>query len=157
MGLLVGASSTTAASPTAAPPPTSPPERAATVGYEVAAPTSDVPVETAKRLDSARVRDLGAASPRHAVPGDLADLGIPYRAYVAYRFAADALERADRSCGLDWTVLAAIGRIESDHGRYGGAKVGSDGTVSPVIRGIALDGTARHLTDPGHRRRHGRR
>ena len=119
---------------------------AGTVGVSVDDPTTPVPAGTRKRLETARVKDLGAATPRrlHVSAADVDDLDIPYRAYIAYRFAADVLERADTGCDLDWSVLAALGRIESDHGRYGGASVQDDGSVSPAIRGIALDG--RHGT-----------
>lgn len=43
--------------------------------------------------------------------------------------------------GLPWTVLAGIGKVESDHGRHGGRTVAADGTVTPPLIGIALDGT----------------
>lgn len=42
---------------------------------------------------------------------------------------------------LPWSVLAAIGSIESNHGRHGGGKLQVDGTVFPPIIGIPLDGT----------------
>jgi len=42
---------------------------------------------------------------------------------------------------LPWSVLAAIGRIESNHGRHGGGQLQVDGRVSPPIIGIPLDGT----------------
>lgn len=52
------------------------------------------------------------------------------------------------TCGLSWTTLAAIGLVESDHGRHGGSTIGADGTVFPPIFGIALDGNAAsHLPD----------
>ena len=45
------------------------------------------------------------------------------------------------SCHLPQWLVAAIGKVESDHGRYGGNTVGSDGVSSPGIFGIALDGS----------------
>jgi membrane-bound lytic murein transglycosylase B len=68
------------------------------------------------------------------------DLDIPAAALLAYQRAAVVIGQADASCGLSWTLLAAIGRVESDHGRYGGARLRPDGTSSPAIRGVALDG-----------------
>ena len=65
---------------------------------------------------------------------------IPFAALYAYETAAAALEKADPACALDWSLLAAIGRIESDHGRYGGAELGDDGVSAPLIRGVALNG-----------------
>lgn len=52
------------------------------------------------------------------------------------------------SCGLGWTTIAGIAFVESDHGRHGGASVGEDGTVTPPIFGIALDGeSAAYIPD----------
>ena len=47
---------------------------------------------------------------------------------------------ADPDCEISWTLLAAIGRVESNHGRFGGAQLGSDGVSRPEIRGPQLDG-----------------
>ncbi len=43
-------------------------------------------------------------------------------------------------CALDWTLLAAISRVEGRHGTYGGSQVDTDGNVHPAIIGPALDG-----------------
>ena len=43
--------------------------------------------------------------------------------------------------GLPWQVVAGIGKVESDHGRFGGATLQPDGTIRPAIIGIPLDGT----------------
>ncbi|WP_344149106.1 lytic transglycosylase domain-containing protein [Nocardioides koreensis] len=86
-------------------------------------------------------------------PAALAHLDIPVTALLAYQRAAAIMENVDGSCGLSWSLLAAVGRVESDHGRYGGALLGADGVSSPVVRGVALDGrrpVARvHDTDGG--------
>ena len=66
--------------------------------------------------------------------------GIPDAALRAYRAAAQRLAVSDPQCGLDWSLLAGIGRVESHHGRYGGANLGVDATARPHIIGIALDG-----------------
>jgi len=50
------------------------------------------------------------------------------------------LTAAARCRGLSWTVLAGIGKVESNHGRYGGAIVDHDGNVTPPIIGIPLNG-----------------
>jgi hypothetical protein len=65
----------------------------------------------------------------------LAAGGIPARAVQAYQAAATAA-----GCGLPWTLLAAIGRVESNHGRFGGATLLADGRSDPPIVGIPLDG-----------------
>ena len=46
------------------------------------------------------------------------------------------------SCSVDWALLAGIGRIESNHGRLGGAWVSGSGQVSTTILGPLLDGGA---------------
>ncbi len=84
-----------------------------------------------------------AATPR-AIRG-LAANGIPNVALNAYRVAAARMSNADPGCGIDWAMLAGIGRVESDHGRYGGAVLHSDGTSTPQIIGPALDGTSSEL------------
>lgn len=66
--------------------------------------------------------------------------GIPLRTLAAYAGAALNKAAAMPECGLSWNTLAGIGAVESDHGRYGGATIADDGTVSPAIIGIALDG-----------------
>ncbi len=66
--------------------------------------------------------------------GAVADIPAPLLA--AYR-------KAGQTCpGLPWSVLAAIGKVESDHGRSGGANLTIPGDVVPHIVGRALDGTA---------------
>ena len=48
---------------------------------------------------------------------------------------------ASACVGLPWQVLAGIAKVESNHGRHGGASVGATGDVTPSIIGIALNGT----------------
>jgi membrane-bound lytic murein transglycosylase B len=52
-------------------------------------------------------------------------------------------------CRLSWVTLAGIGRIESNHGRFGGAKLDADGRPSRPIIGVPLDGSGgvREITD----------
>jgi hypothetical protein len=92
------------------------------------------------RLAGAPTRD---PSPQPATPpvvSGLAANGIPIVALNAYRVAAARMASAKPSCGIDWSLLAAIGRIESNHGRYGGAVLHPDGTATLRILGPALDG-----------------
>ena len=79
---------------------------------------------------------LGAASTANTLstPSEAASADVP--PLLLQLFIAEA-----RQCpGLPWTVMAAISKVESDHGRVGGAVIGVDGTVRPPIFGIALDG-----------------
>src|SRR4051812_49022070 len=70
----------------------------------------------------------------------LAANGIPNVALNAYRVAAARMANADPGCGIDWSLLAGIGRIESNHGRFGGASLNPDGSTTPKIIGPPLDG-----------------
>lgn len=51
------------------------------------------------------------------------------------------IEAAQQCPGLPWTIIAGIGKVESNHGRYGGATIGPDGTTNPPLIGIPLNGT----------------
>jgi len=66
--------------------------------------------------------------------------GIPRRALAAYAGATVVKEDHRPDCHLDWTTLAAIGAVESDHGRHGGSTVNDAGDVEPPIYGRDLDG-----------------
>ncbi|MGZ4623296.1 MAG: lytic murein transglycosylase [Blastococcus sp.] len=75
--------------------------------------------------------------------------GIPAVAFTAYTRAAAAVP-AD--CHLRWSLLAAIGRVESDHGRFGGAALLTDGLSAPPVIGLPLNGAGTALvadTDHG--------
>jgi hypothetical protein len=75
-----------------------------------------------------------------AVTTALDGSGIPEVALQAYRQAAAILAINEPACHLPWQLVAAIGRVESDHGRFGGAMLLSDGYGTRPIRGIPLDG-----------------
>lgn len=65
---------------------------------------------------------------------------VPAAALRAYHRAERTIARTDPGCRVSWTMLAAIGRVESNHGRYGGSQLGADGVSRPEIRGPRLDG-----------------
>ncbi len=73
--------------------------------------------------------------------GALTSTGIPAPALAAYRRAAQLVGVADPGCRLDWPLVAAIGKVESDHGRWAGNGLDGSGTVRPGIFGIPLDGS----------------
>jgi membrane-bound lytic murein transglycosylase B len=95
----------------------------------------------------ASVSEPGEIAP--GVPSGAADAvlasastnGIPDAALAAYQRAAQVIDAADPSCHLSWPLIAAIGRVESNHGRHGGNTLGTDGVRSPGIFGIPLDGS----------------
>ncbi len=66
--------------------------------------------------------------------------GIPSAALSAYQRAAQIINAADKTCNIPWELIAAIGRVESDHGRYGGNVLSDKGVSQPGIYGIALNG-----------------
>ena len=53
---------------------------------------------------------------------------------------AQIIDSADKSCNIPWELIAAIGRVESDHGRYGGNSLTQSGVSKPGIYGIPLNG-----------------
>ncbi|MEV6285398.1 lytic murein transglycosylase [Kribbella sp. NPDC051770] len=85
--------------------------------------------------------------PTQVVSG-LSRNGIPTAALKAYSRAQQVLAQADPTCHLPWTLVAAIGRVESNHGRFGGNALTTSGVATPGIYGPRLDGvnTAR-ITD----------
>jgi membrane-bound lytic murein transglycosylase B len=100
------------------------------------APAAPAPLAAASATGAgiaARVDPTWAASTAAAT-------GIPERAVLAYAGAALLKAEATPACKLSWTTLAAIGKAESDHGRHGGSSIGRDGTVTPPIYGVALNG-----------------
>lgn len=94
----------------------------------------------------ASVQDAPAGiDPRAGAEGALATLstnGIPTAALSAYRRAENLLGQADASCKLPWHLLAAIGRVESNHGRTNGNALNAQGVATPGIYGPLLDGSA---------------
>ncbi|MGN6300713.1 MAG: lytic transglycosylase domain-containing protein [Angustibacter sp.] len=80
-------------------------------------------------------------APYSRQPVQLDQLGIPARALAAYRLAARLVTDADPQCGIDWALVAAIGRVETDHARFGGNALDAAGVARPGIIGIPLDGS----------------
>jgi hypothetical protein len=78
----------------------------------------------------------GAAAGQAAFnPSEEAIVDIPAPLITLY------IEAVAACPGLPWQVVAGIAKVESNHGRYGGATVRADGRVEPPIIGIPLDGT----------------
>ena len=66
--------------------------------------------------------------------------GIPSAALAAYQRAETVINAADKTCNLTWQLIAAIGRVESNHGRANGNTLDDNGLATPGIYGIALNG-----------------
>ncbi|PZS06455.1 MAG: hypothetical protein DLM56_00285, partial [Pseudonocardiales bacterium] len=124
----------------AAPRPTALPHISVGPVARVVAPAqaavAPVALTRASTLVPAPMPDRSAAIVRTLARG-----GIPTVALQAYRLAAAALATSDPSCHLPWTVLAGIGRVESDHGTFGGAALRADGAETRPIFGLRLDGS----------------
>lgn len=134
------------------------PDRPATSGYGAAGaaetPAADPFIEdevldefvAPEQLDAVPVGPDRVAKPVQMVLTGapvirtLDESGIPAVALRAYKQAEARLAVSDPGCGVPWTVLAAIGRVESNHGRFGGAQLREDGSATRRIRGIPLDG-----------------
>jgi membrane-bound lytic murein transglycosylase B len=123
---------------------------------DAAARTSDLVavgtsiVETQATLDAARAQlvDLQDSLPareqalRDRRMGALvSDTDITLVVLDAYVKAARRIQADRPSCGIQWWMIAALGRIESRHGTIFGSLVRPDGRTSARIIGIALDGT----------------
>ena len=71
---------------------------------------------------------------------------VPARALQAYGIADAAMREEDPGCKLSWVTVAGLARIESNHGRYRGARIAAAGDVTPRIIGVPLDGTGGNRT-----------
>ncbi|MGH8878448.1 MAG: lytic transglycosylase domain-containing protein [Stackebrandtia sp.] len=71
----------------------------------------------------------------------LSGLDIDARAIMAYGNAELVLAEAKPDCGLSWTTLAGIGKVETNHGTTNGTTLDDDGRPGKPIRGPALDGS----------------
>ncbi len=102
-------------------------------GAPVLPPLPPIPGEVASSLP--------ATAPSPEIAPAVAAAGIPTRALEAYKRAATLVDAADPACGIDWALVAAIGKVESDHGRYAGNGLDESGTVRPGIYGLPLNGS----------------
>ncbi|MFD4422042.1 lytic transglycosylase domain-containing protein [Agromyces sp. NPDC058484] len=121
-------------------------------GANVALPPVIAPAERVEQADDrlatteepAEVSGSAASPMPRVDPGwtsrVAAATGIPERALSAYAFAHVSIAEEQPECGLDWTTIAAIGEIESDHGSHDGAVLDENGNSRPAIIGRALDG-----------------
>ncbi len=97
----------------------------------IEAPASvSTPASAARGVDGSLGREAQTASAS----------GIPAAALAAYQRAETVINAADKSCHLPWQLVAAIGRVESDHGRANGNTLDDEGLATPGIYGIALNG-----------------
>ncbi|MDP9797975.1 hypothetical protein J2S43_006487 [Catenuloplanes nepalensis] len=131
------------------PPAATPTPGAADTALPV--PATDVPLPPL--VTDLPVAPTGSATPAAPVPGARpadalaawaqqvgAKVDIPPVAMQAYGYAEWVVGQRQPNCHLNWTTLAAIGRVESNHGRANGAALLPDGESNPPIHGLPLDG-----------------
>ncbi|GAA2396820.1 hypothetical protein GCM10010432_65110 [Catellatospora methionotrophica] len=128
---LGGAEAAVAPTPTPSVTAEAPPTTAPSPSAEPTPPATASPTPAA-RPAAVFHRWAEATSPK---------VDVPVTALEAYAYAEWVVTSTRPSCKLRWTTLAAIGKIESDHGRAKGAKLGDDAKSMPPIVGPALDGT----------------
>lgn len=113
-----------------------------TVGRRVVDPRNDPAALGVTGALPDRVPGDPASIGRPGIPTpELPDgpLGIPGVALDAYQFAERTLAHARPGCHLSWSILAGIGRIESNHASDG--RVDAFGNTLGPILGPRLDGT----------------
>jgi membrane-bound lytic murein transglycosylase B len=98
-------------------------------------------IEAPASVSSGDGLGLGVAGDAQQIIDNSSTNSIPAAALAAYQRAESVINSADKSCNLTWQLIAAIGRVESNHGRFGGSALDDDGIAQPGIYGIALDGT----------------
>src|SRR5246127_2600444 len=80
-----------------------------------------------------------SAPPPTVVMNSPGKLGVPTIALSAYRNAEQIMTASEPACGINWNLLAGIGRIESMHAN--GGVTDPRGTAIHPIYGPALNGT----------------
>lgn len=65
---------------------------------------------------------------------------IPTEAMAAYQRAAAVLGSADKRCHLEWTLLAAVGHVVTQHGTKDDSRIARNGVVRPLLVGKPLRG-----------------
>jgi len=124
----------------------------ATSGSDASAATDSQTLPDGTRVPAQTVRAPASLTPpqslTHGIRSDARQVvatasasGIPAVALAAYERAAVVINAADHTCRMPWQLVAAIGRVESDHGRADGNVLSDRGIAEPGIYGPVLDGT----------------
>ncbi len=94
----------------------------------------------AEHTAAARLQDTVSLNGAWTATARSAATAIPPRVSDMLSWAAARAMVEHPRCRLDWPLLAAISKVEGNHGRFGGSQVLRDGSVYPPILGVALDG-----------------
>ncbi|MFE1592803.1 lytic transglycosylase domain-containing protein [Nocardia sp. NPDC058705] len=106
----------------------------------VAAPQAEIVHAEARQSASATpvVKTVALADDRTSADLPAGPLGIPGIAVAAYQTAEQQLAVENPHCGMSWSLLAGIGRVESTHA-YG--KADAQGNPIKAVYGPVLDGS----------------
>jgi hypothetical protein len=121
------------------------------VGSPSAIPTQAAPPTTPSAAPTAEPADTPpvGAGEQDGIPAEVLRgwaqqmserTDIPVVALQAYGYAELVVAQTTPGCRLSWTTLAAIGRVESNHGRTSDSTLQLDGRAWPAIIGQPLDG-----------------
>ena len=104
-------------------------------------PTTAEPVPAAFTPAQSRVFEpTTQLAPRpESLPLQVSEGGVPEINFAAYKNAETLLADQQPQCGIDWTLIAGIGRVESTHANNGAAS--ADGDLLAPILGPLLDGS----------------
>ena len=117
-------------------------------------PTDTIPTAALSVAPSVPGASVGGGPSGIWIRPNLPDgpLGIPGAVLDAYQVAQRTLANTQPGCHLPWSILAGIGRIESDHASDG--RVDAYGNTLGLILGPRLDGSPgmAAITDTDHGR-----
>ncbi|MBM7368943.1 lytic transglycosylase domain-containing protein [Gordonia hydrophobica] len=74
-----------------------------------------------------------------ATPASVKSGAVPKINFEAYQAAADTMAKKQPRCGIDWRLIAGIGKVESHHANFGDAD--KKGELRTPIYGPTLNGT----------------
>ena len=113
--------------------------------HSAAAPSAQNDAEASKKAPApaqpvvATQKVTATPPPPPPLPASVTDGAVPQVAFEAYRHAADTMTHDQPTCGIPWTLIAGIGKVESHHANEGDAT--PDGTLKNPIFGPVLDGS----------------
>ncbi|KSU58799.1 MULTISPECIES: lytic transglycosylase domain-containing protein [unclassified Gordonia (in: high G+C Gram-positive bacteria)] len=101
--------------------------------------TSETPTTPPSVTPAVKAHPLAPTPPPPVRPASVTTGTVPVTNYDAYEAAAKSVTSTHPRCGIDWKVIAGIGRVESHHADQG--NVNPDGVLRSAIFGPRLDGS----------------
>ncbi|WP_431309093.1 lytic transglycosylase domain-containing protein [Gordonia prachuapensis] len=137
LGVLAAAATTTAGAGQSAAPQASDTANVRSASPEPLARGVDASPVTAERPAPP---PAPAPPPPPPPPASVTNGAVPEANYVAYRDAAQSMSQSTPACGIEWPMIAGIGRVESHHANNGNVDPAS-GDLRDPIYGPTLNGT----------------